>query len=74
MSTQSINTEVAGTVWKVLVKVGDEVHADQELVIIESMKMEIPALAPCRGVVSELLVGEGEPVDEGQTLVKVLPA
>lgn len=74
MSTQAINTEVAGTVWKVLVKLGDEVNAGQELVIIESMKMEIPALAPGRGVVSELLVAEGEAVDEGQTLVKVLPA
>ena len=73
MSPHPINTEVTGTVWKVLVKLGDEVNAGQELVIIESMKMEIPALASCRGVVSELLVGEGEPVDEGQTLVKVLP-
>ena len=73
MNPQAINTEVTGTVWKVLVKLGDDVNADQELVIIESMKMEIPALAPCRGVVVELLVAEGEPVDEGQTLVKVLP-
>ena len=74
MNNQAINTEVAGTVWKVLVKLGDEVNAGQELVIIESMKMEIPAFAPSRGVVSELLVAEGEAVDEGQALVKVLPA
>ncbi|GAB1382277.1 MAG TPA: acetyl-CoA carboxylase biotin carboxyl carrier protein subunit [Ottowia sp.] len=62
-------SEVTGTVWKVEVRAGDPVTADQTLVILESMKMEIPLTAPRAGVVLELLVAEGEGVSEGQTVV-----
>lgn len=64
-----LSSEVTGTVWKVEVRAGDPVTADQTLVILESMKMEIPLTAPRAGVVLELLVAEGEGVSEGQTVV-----
>jgi acetyl-CoA carboxylase biotin carboxyl carrier protein len=63
--------EVAGNVWKVESRVGQEVAEGDVLVVIESMKMEIPVEAPRSGVVAELHVREGEPVDEGD-LVAVL--
>ena len=68
MSTTNVIADVSGTVWKIVVAVGDRVDADQEVMILESMKMEIPALAPRAGVVHSLLVAEGEAVNEGQAL------
>jgi len=74
MAAQSVVAEVSGTVWKVLVAVGDKVEAEQELLILESMKMEIPALAPQAGMVQRLLVAEGEAVSEGQPLLVLTTA
>ena len=68
MSTISIKSEIAGTVWKLEAKPGDTVETDDILIILESMKMEIPVLAPRKGSVAEFRVGEGEPVTEGQVL------
>jgi biotin carboxyl carrier protein len=62
---------VAGNVWKVEARVGQEVAEGDVLAIVESMKMEIPVEAPRSGVVAEIHVREGEPVDEGD-LVAVL--
>ena len=64
-----VRAELVGTVWKVLVKPGDRVAADQELIILESMKMEIPVVAPRAGVVQEVKVNETEVVAEDQVLV-----
>ena len=61
-----IKSEVTGTVWKVLVSAGQNVEADEVLVIVESMKMEIPLTATRAGVVVEWLVSEGTPVAAGQ--------
>lgn len=69
MPSVEVTTEVAGTVWKLLVGVGDAVAAEQDLVIVESMKMEIPASAPVAGTVQRVLVAEGDAVAEGQVLV-----
>jgi biotin carboxyl carrier protein len=69
MTSTAVRAEVAGTVWKVVVGVGDTVAAEQDLVILESMKMEIPVQAPHAGVVREILVEEGAAVVEGQTLL-----
>ena len=69
MATDTVLADVAGSGWKIVVAVGDRVDADQELMILESMKMEIPALAPRAGVVDRLLVAEGDAVSEGQALV-----
>jgi biotin carboxyl carrier protein len=64
-----VPADVAGTVWQIVVAAGDTVAAEQELVVLESMKMEIPALAPHAGVVREILVTQGEAVAEGQVLL-----
>ncbi len=64
-----IETEVAGKVWKIEAAVGQSVAADDTLILIESMKMEIPVAAPRAGTVVEILVVEGDPVTEGQVVV-----
>lgn len=71
MKTRTITSEVTGTVWKVVARVGDPVVVDQELVILESMKMEIPAAATVQGTVSRILVSEGDLVEEGHELVVI---
>lgn len=66
MATQTIRSEITGTVWKIVVQAGDVLEADDTIMILESMKMEIPVVAPEAGRVVELLVAEGAPVREGQ--------
>ncbi|WP_026567621.1 acetyl-CoA carboxylase biotin carboxyl carrier protein subunit [Bacillus sp. UNC41MFS5] len=62
---------MAGNVWKVLVKVGDEVEEGQDVVILESMKMEIPIAAEFDGTVKEVKVNEGDFVNEGDVIVEI---
>lgn len=71
MPTVTVVSEVAGNIWKILVQPGDTVAPEQDVLIVESMKMEIPASAPCAGVVREIRVAEGEHVDEGQVLLLI---
>jgi acetyl-CoA carboxylase biotin carboxyl carrier protein len=59
---------MSGNIWKILVKEGDRVEADDELIIMEAMKMEIPVTAPGPGTVKSLLVKEGEPVEADSVL------
>lgn len=59
---------VNGAVWKILVKEGDRVEKDQQIMILEAMKMEIDITAPVSGVVTKILVNNAQTVDEGQTL------
>ena len=73
MALVNVKSEIAGNVWKIQAKPGDKVEADGEIIILESMKMEIPVLAPKAGVIKEIKVDEGEAVGEGQ-LVAVLEA
>lgn len=68
MATE-IESEVTGNVWKVEVNVGDRVAAGDVLIILESMKMEIPIEAPVAGTVSELRVKKEDAVQEGQVVV-----
>ncbi|MGP4059952.1 acetyl-CoA carboxylase biotin carboxyl carrier protein subunit [Halobacillus sp. H74] len=63
-----IKASMAGSVWKLVVKEGDEVSDGQDIVILESMKMEIPIAAETSGVVKELKVGEGDFVNEGDVI------
>jgi biotin carboxyl carrier protein len=69
MSETRVESAVTGSVWKIEATQGKKVKEDDVLVVIESMKMEIPVLAPAAGTVKELLVAEDESVDEGQALV-----
>jgi acetyl-CoA carboxylase biotin carboxyl carrier protein len=62
---------MAGSVWKVVVVVGEQVEEGQEVAILESMKMEIPIMAETSGTVKEILVSEGDFVNEGEPLVKL---
>ncbi len=62
MTKAAATSDVSGTVWQVLVAVGDAVSEYQELILVESMKMEIPVLAPRAGTVSEILVKETDAV------------
>ena len=59
---------VNGAVWKILVKEGDRVEADQQIMILEAMKMEIDVTAPVAGVITKILVNNTQAVDEGETL------
>jgi len=63
-----ITTEIAGQVWKLVAQPGDNVAADAPIVILESMKMEIPILAPTAGKLIELHVAEEDMVAEGQLI------
>jgi biotin carboxyl carrier protein len=69
MADLRVKSEIAGSVWKIEVAVGDRVAADDPLIILESMKMEIPLLAPRAGTVKQVLVSEGEQIGEGDDAV-----
>ena len=68
---KEIKSHVTGTVWKVEVGVGDEVEENDDLIIIESMKMEMPVVAEEDCTVKEILCAEGDPVEEGKVLMIV---
>ncbi|SHF54379.1 acetyl-CoA carboxylase biotin carboxyl carrier protein subunit [Ornithinibacillus halophilus] len=63
-----VKANMAGNVWKIVVEKGDTVEADQDIVILESMKMEIPIAAEEAGTVIEFKVAEGDFVNEGDTI------
>ena len=67
MATE-VKAELVGNVWKVEAQAGQQVEVDDTLIILESMKMEIPVTAPVAGTVKEILVKEQDVVREGQTL------
>ena len=64
-----IKAHITGTVWKIEVKVGDKVEEGTTVVILESMKMEMPVESEDEGTVEEIHVKEAQPVTEGQVLV-----
>ena len=66
-----MNAHITGTVWKIEVKVGDAVPEGQTVVILESMKMEMPVESPADGKVTAILVTEGQAVEEGAPLVEL---
>ena len=71
MPRLEIVSEVTGTVWKVEAQVGQTVTEDDVIMIIESMKMEIPVTSSDAGTVVELLVAEGNTVSEGQHVATI---
>lgn len=64
-----VHAHITGTVWKITVEVGAQVNEGDSVVILESMKMEMPVESAHTGKVRQILVKEGEAVDEGQPLV-----
>ena len=66
-----VEAQIAGNLWKIEKSVGDNVGLDDVIMIIESMKMEIPVEAPCAGKIIEIRVQEGEAVEEGAILALI---
>ncbi|HEY3586648.1 MAG TPA: acetyl-CoA carboxylase biotin carboxyl carrier protein subunit [Myxococcaceae bacterium] len=69
----NVPAHITGTVWKVEVSVGQKVAAGDVLVILESMKMEMPVEAPDAGTVKEIRCQPSQPVNEGDVLVVLSP-
>jgi biotin carboxyl carrier protein len=70
MSTE-VEAQITGSVWKIEKAVGDTVSEGEVLIILESMKMEIPVEAPCSGRITAIRVTEGASVEEGAVLVVI---
>jgi acetyl-CoA carboxylase biotin carboxyl carrier protein len=68
MARIEIKSEITGTVWQIKAKPGDRVESGDTLILIESMKMEIPVITEDGGAVKEILVKEKDPVAEGQVV------
>ena len=66
-----VKCPLAGSVFKLKVKVGDKVEANQEVAIIEALKMENPVVAPCAGKVTSISVKETDTVTDGQVLMTI---
>lgn len=71
MSRSIVNTEITGKVWKVTAAKGQRLSEDEPIVILESMKMEIPVPAPLDCTVVDILVGEGDSVTEGDVIAHI---
>lgn len=66
-----VKTEITGNVWKVLREAGDKIEEDEPIVILESMKMEIPVSAPESGIIVEVLVEADQVVPEGSVVARI---
>ena len=71
MSKQQLKSEVTGSIWKIETAVGQALEEGHTVLIIESMKMEIPLVAEEGGTLVEILVAEGDAIVEGQVLAIV---
>jgi biotin carboxyl carrier protein len=71
MARQDVESEVTGNVWKVLKSVGDSVAEGEVIMILESMKMEIPVESPASGTLSQVLVEPEEQVEEDQVVAVI---
>ena len=72
-SLLTLRAEIGAAVWKIAAPPGTAVAQDDPVVILESMKMEIPVLAPQAGTVAAVLVEEGQQVEEGQPVATMRP-
>ena len=66
-----IKAHITGTVWKIEAEVGDEIEEEDIVMILESMKMEMPIEAPADGTITEICVAEGAAVQEGQVVARM---
>jgi acetyl-CoA carboxylase biotin carboxyl carrier protein len=67
----NVEAQITGSVWKIETAVGSEVAEGETLMILESMKMEIPVEAPVGGRVAEIRVAEGQSIEEGAVLAVI---
>ena len=67
----AVEAQITGNVWKIEKAVGDRLAKEEVILILESMKMEIPVEAPCAGRLAEIRVREGENVEEGAVLAVI---
>jgi acetyl-CoA carboxylase biotin carboxyl carrier protein len=67
--SEEITAPIAGKVWKILVKAGDQVQEGDELMILEALKMENPIYAPVDGAIAEIKVSENDQVELNQVLL-----
>jgi acetyl-CoA carboxylase biotin carboxyl carrier protein len=68
VAIQEVRSEVTGAVWKIVTAVGQKLEPGDTVMIIESMKMEIPVITEDGGIVKAFLIAEGAPVTEGQAV------
>ena len=68
--TKFLSTEVAGTVWKIVCEEGQHFLPQDDLIILESMKMEIPLKLDSKGTIVKILVNEGDLIKEDQNLLE----
>lgn len=66
-----VEAQISGNVWKIEKAVGDVLEEEDVILILESMKMEIPVEAPCGGTLREIRVAEGDAVEEGAILAVI---
>lgn len=66
-----VAAHITGTVWEIRVGVGEAVQEEQVLVVLESMKMEMPVESPAAGTVADILVEKGQAVEEGEVLLRL---
>ncbi len=71
MARSEVRSEISGRVWKLEARVGDRVAADDAILVLESMKMEIPVSAPVAGRILEIRVAETDLVEEGQVVAMI---
>ncbi|WP_134499283.1 biotin/lipoyl-binding carrier protein [Microvirga pakistanensis] len=71
MSFVDVKTEITGNIWKIVAQVGDQLSENDPIIIMESMKMEIPIMASEDGRLSEILVAEGDTVAEGSVVARI---
>jgi biotin carboxyl carrier protein len=66
-----VEAQIAGSLWKIEKAEGDAVRESDTLMVIESMKMEIPVESPCAGTVARICVAEGDAIEEGTVLAVI---
>ena len=66
-----VEAQITGNVWKIEKAIGDAVAEGEAILILESMKMEIPVEAPCAGRITEIRVAEGQSIEEGAVLAVI---
>jgi len=71
VATEIVASEITGKVWKIIAQPGAGLAEEDTIMILESMKMEIPVLAPVAGTLAKILVKEGDDVSEGQAVAEL---